>query len=316
MTTIASRPAIRLDPTLLELAESQHGILTTTQLAAAGLSPPTLVALVRTGTLQHPGRGLYLVASMASDDRVARHRQLVAGAFALYPDAVLTSASALLAQDLPVWGADLGRPTILRPVNRSGGVGCFWVRVQRWGRAVIDTPWGPAATVADALAQLAVDAGIGPGVACADAALRLGLVTPAAMSEAVDAMGSWPRRCRAVTMNALADGRRESVGESRVGAVLAGAGIAVVPQYEVRDESGALVGRVDFLVEGTRVVIEFDGKVKYGSGDADVLWREKKREDRLRRLGYVVVRLTWADLETPGVVVARVRAALAALAVR
>ncbi|MGL5865201.1 MAG: type IV toxin-antitoxin system AbiEi family antitoxin domain-containing protein [Dermatophilaceae bacterium] len=311
MTTITSQLDPPLDPTLCELATSQHGVLTTTQLAAAGMSAPALVALVRSGALQHPGRGLYVVASMARADQIGRHRQLVAGAFVLYPDAVLTSTSALLAQGLSVWGADLSRPSILRPVNRSGGVGCFWVRARRWGREVVETPWGPAATTADALAQLAVDAGIGPGVACADAALRLGLVTPGAMSEAVDAMGSWPRRSRAVTMNALGDGRRESVGESRVGVVLAGAGIIVVPQYEVRDESGVLVGRVDFLVEGTSVVIEFDGKVKFGSGEPEVLWREKRREDRIRRLGYRVVRLTWEDLERSGAVVARVRAALA-----
>ncbi len=83
------------------------------------------------------------------------------------------------------------------------------------------------------------------------------------------------------------DGRRESVG-------------------------GARGWRVDFLVTGTNVIVEFDGKVKYASGDGDVLWKEKRREDRLRRLGYVVVRLTWADLERPGAVAAAVRRALRA----
>jgi len=43
-----------------------------------------------------------------------------------------------------------------------------------------------------------------------------------------------------------------------------------------------------------------------------VLWKEKRREDRLRRLGYVVVRLTWADLERPGGVAAAVRRAIKA----
>lgn len=76
--------------------------------------------------------------------------------------------------------------------------------------------------------------------------------------------------------------------------------------------TGAFVARVDFLVAGTRVVVEFDGKSKYADGDPAVLWAEKRREDRLRRLGYVVVRITWADLETPGAVAARVRTALAA----
>ena len=62
-------------------------------------------------------------------------------------------------------------------------------------------------------------------------------------------------------------------------------------------------------MDGANVVVEFDGKVKYAAGDPEVLWDEKRREDRLRRLGYVVVRITWADLERPGAVAAAVRAA-------
>ena len=72
------------------------------------------------------------------------------------------------------------------------------------------------------------------------------------------------------------------------------------------------MARVDFLVTGTNVVVEFDGRMKYDSGDPGILWAEKKREDALRRLGYVVVRLTWADLERPGAALAKVRSAIAA----
>ena len=97
-------------------------------------------------------------------------------------------------------------------------------------------------------------------------------------------------------MLAHVDGRSESVGESRLRFALAVAGITLEPQVVVTDEVGDFVARVDFLVAGTRVVVEFDGKVKYGYGGADVLMAEKRREDRLRRLGYAVVRVTWADL--------------------
>ncbi|MFW5472506.1 hypothetical protein ACOCJ5_04280 [Knoellia sp. CPCC 206450] len=83
---------------------------------------------------------------------------------------------------------------------------------------------------------------------------------------------------------------------------------------EVRDAFGRLVGRVDFLVEGTSVIVEFDGRVKFAAGDPAVLWAEKRREDELRALGYVVVRITWADLQVPGQVAAKVRRALAAAA--
>ena len=59
------------------------------------------------------------------------------------------------------------------------------------------------------------------------------------------------------------------------------------------------------------MVIEFDGKIKYGGvGGLQALVDEKAREDRLRALGYEIVRLTWADLARPGRVKVMVLAAV------
>jgi len=287
-------------------------MVTTQQAAAAGISAPALVSLVKAGVLRHPGRGLYAVEALvaARSEHEEWHRQLCAGAFLVYPDAVLAGTSALLAHGIPVWGASLAVPSILRPVKRRGGMGAFWVRPLRG--AVVQTPWGPASTVADALVQHALDRGIVPGVVSADAALREHLVTGDELVLATAAVDTWPHASRATSMLAFVDGRRESVGESRCGVALAVAGIPVLPQVSIHEADGRFVARVDFLVEGTRVVLEFDGKVKFSAGDPQVLWDEKRREDRLRRLGYAVVRLTWADLERPGAVAAVVRSALRA----
>ena len=285
-------------------------MLTTAQATAAGVSAPVLVKLVKAGVLRHPGRGLYAVEALVESDPEAWHRQLCAGAFLLYPDAVLAGTSALLAHGIPVWGAPLTTPSILRPVKRAGGMSAFWVRPAR-GESV-STDWGPASPPASALVQHAVDHGIVTGVVSADAALREGSATLDQLTEQVDAVATWPHSSRAASMLRLVDGRRESVGESRCGVALAMAGVDVTPQVTIRDERGDFVARVDFLVDGTKVVIEFDGKVKYAAGDPGVLWDEKRREDRLRRLGYVVVRITWAQLERPGAVAAAVRAALRA----
>ncbi|MFL6078522.1 MAG: type IV toxin-antitoxin system AbiEi family antitoxin domain-containing protein [Ornithinibacter sp.] len=297
-----------LDAALVTTARSQQGMFTTAQALRAGLSPAMLVALVKAGVLRHPGRGLYAVEALADPDPESWHRQLCAGAFLLYPDAVLAGTSALLAHGITVWGVSLSSPSILRPVKRAGGMSAFWVRPAR-GEAVT-TGWGPASRPATALVQHAVDHGIVTGVVSADAALRQGTVTLDALATEHAAVATWPHSSRAASMLRLVDGRRESVGESRCGVALAMAGIDVTPQVPIVDERGSFVARVDFLVDGTRVVIEFDGKVKYAAGDPKVLWDEKRREDRLRRLGYVVVRITWAQLEQPGAVVAAVRAAL------
>jgi hypothetical protein len=54
------------------------------------------------------------------------------------------------------------------------------------------------------------------------------------------------------------------------------------------------------------VVGEFDGKLKYAvpAGAAaqeagEVVWREKQREDRLRRVGNRMARWVWADAMAP-----------------
>jgi very-short-patch-repair endonuclease len=302
------RTGTTLDTALLALAESQEGVLTTAQLLAAGYCSRAVVDLVGRAVLDHPGRGLYIVRAQARTEELSRHRQLVAGARLLYDDAVLVGASAVLAHGIPVWGVDLGRPSVRRPIVRSGGMRVFHVR--RGAGPSVDTAWGPASPLPDALALLAVDAGIVSGVVSADAALRSERVSTEELARAVADVASWPRGSRAVAMQSFMDGRRESVGESRCGVELGLAGIRVTPQVEIRRPDGRLVGRVDFAVDGTRVVIEFDGKVKYAEGDPRVLWSEKRREDDLRALGYVVVRITWADLERPGAVVAKVRAAL------
>ena len=68
--------------------------------------------------------------------------------------------------------------------------------------------------------------------------------------------------------------------------------------------------RVDFLL-GQKVIVEFDGLMKYAdAAGREALAAEKQREDLLRSLGYEVVRLTWADLARPKRVEALIRSAM------
>ncbi|MEO7268602.1 MAG: type IV toxin-antitoxin system AbiEi family antitoxin domain-containing protein [Knoellia sp.] len=301
-----------LDSALMELARAQHGLFTTTQAQRCGMSPQALSQSVRSGVVLHPAHGLYAVASLVDPTSPEQwHQVLCFGASLLWDDASLTSTSAVLAHGVTVWGADLARVPVLRPIDRTVRRGVF--RVRRWrGQPVASTPWGPAVELSHALAQHAVDHGIVSGVASADRALHSGLVTPEALRQAAEVLAPFRHGSRAMAMVAFADGLRESVGESRCAVVLTTAGLIVDAQVEIRDSTGHLVGRADFVVRGTNVIVEFDGRLKYDSGDPGVLWAEKKREDALRRLGYVVVRLTWADLERPGAAAAKVRSALAA----
>ncbi|UMG91172.1 hypothetical protein [Nocardioides sp. TF02-7] len=60
--------------------------------------------------------------------------------------------------------------------------------------------------------------------------------------------------------------------------------------------------------------LEFDGREKYlkhrrpGESIEDAVLREKRREDLICQLtGWRCIRITWADLERPGVVAQRIR---------
>ncbi|MFC7489894.1 MULTISPECIES: hypothetical protein [unclassified Knoellia] len=288
-------------------------MFTTAQAHRTGMDKSSLARAVADGVALHPMRSLYAVAQVVDATSPMRwHRHLAVGSRLIYPDLMFASVTAVLAHDVAVWGCDLSRPQVLRPISRSTGVRGLRVRPTR-GKAV-DTPWGPAASPADALVQLAMDYGTEQGVVSADHALHHGVVTTEALAVAVAGVENWPDAHKARSMAALMCGLRESVGESRCGIALELAGIRVTPQVEIRDAFGNLVGRVDFLVDGANVVVEFDGRVKFEDGDPEVLWAEKKREDRLRRLGYTVVRIIWADLERPGVVAAKVRSAIRAAA--
>lgn len=80
-------------------------------------------------------------------------------------------------------------------------------------------------------------------------------------------------------------------------------------QVAFHDENG-LIGYADMVWEALGVIGEADGLGKYQTRED--LIAEKRREDRLRALGWIVVRWTWDEiLRNPGAVVERVRRAAA-----
>lgn len=101
-----------------------------------------------------------------------------------------------------------------------------------------------------------------------------------------------------------ATGLAESVFESMTAAAFRRLGLEFAQQVELHAAGGEFVARVDFVVQG--VVVEADGWGKYfdaeqtDGGDAVAAFKaEKRREDRIRALGYRVVRIEWRDLHQP-----------------
>lgn len=141
-------------------------------------------------------------------------------------------------------------------------------------------------------------------VAAADHALRHDMCTPSDLSAEVAAIprGGHGRAAAQLTVD-LAEPESMSPGESlsRVQMFLLD---LPRPRLQVahHDDEGR-IGIVDFDWPG--VVGEFDGKVKYrvpagcsAEEAAEIVWREKLREDRLRR-GAQVARWTWQTALNP-----------------
>jgi very-short-patch-repair endonuclease len=148
---------------------------------------------------------------------------------------------------------------------------------------------------------------LGTAVAALDAMVRADAVTLGQLRRmADDGAGRFGvgRVRRAVP---LVDPRAESAPESRVRLALVLAGLAPEPQYEVR-AAGRFVARVDFAWPHAKVALEYDGAYHFEDGQ---IVRDDERLDRLRAAGWVVIRISAADLRDLDAVVEKVRQVLA-----
>jgi hypothetical protein len=206
------------------------------------------------GSIRRIRRGAYVIDRLVSSDRPEDR-------YATEVRAVLLSRgrrtwashhAALAMAGLPLVECDLGRIDVCSPVARS---------FSRTGLTTHPLPQGEATTVmsgvrtvslATALAQVA-QRNVKAAVVAGDAALRARTITLADLARCLMGNG----------LVSLLDPAAESPGESLTRLLLTSMGWSVRSQVRLHDEAG-LIGRVDFLVAG-RVVVEFDGLVKYGA---------------------------------------------------
>ncbi|WP_371406421.1 hypothetical protein OHA10_12840 [Kribbella sp. NBC_00662] len=229
---------------------------------------------------------------------------------------VVSHQSAALLHGLPVWGTDLAAAHFTRlgaGQSRSGRQ----IRVHRGALAadeIVELNGLQVTACERAVVETACTTSYEVGVVLADGAWRLGLSARDRLAAVVRRHRHWHGLPAARAAVEFADGRSESVGESRLRVLMANHGLpAPELQVEIRDEAGRFIGRVDFLLVGT-LVVEFDGAVKYGD-TADAVLAEKRREDRLRERGYGVIRINWADLGRPHETAARLWRAVSMYAV-
>lgn len=133
----------------------------------------------------------------------------------------------------------------------------------------------------------------------ADSALRLGAereLIRRILSDSAGARGI--RRARQVL--SLADPRSESPGETLVRWIAHFYDLPPLsPSVPVRTASGEFF--IDLGWPELKVGIEFDGAVKYSGGDygdpAERLLAQERRERALRAAGWLIIRVTWDELD-------------------
>jgi len=284
------------------------------ELRAAGYMADELRRMLRSGAVTALRRGVY-VEGAQPDDAAARHALLTRAAVAeLDGSAVVSHVSAAVLHGLPVWGLPLEVVQVTRNRRRTGArcgtrVHLHSAPLTEDKTVVVDGVL--CTTVARAVVDMAREAPFEQSLVSADAALRSGL-DRGELGEALQRARGWQGVPAARRVAAFADGRSESVGESRSRVAIALAGLpAPLLQFPVR--YGRSTAYTDFGWERQRTVGEFDGKVKYGRpgepgrAAGDAVYAEKLREDAIRAEGWEVVRWRWADLHDFATTAARIR---------
>lgn len=297
-------------------------IASTRQLLEAGIDDRVITACVRWGILVRIRRAAYARTGLwnalshweQDDYRIDAH---AAGA---QHSAVYSHTSAARLHGFAVWdagpvihivnkansGSSHGSDVVVHrtPAGSGDTVGAR----TRDGRPVLAT--APVRTVIDCARILAPE----PAAVIGDSALRSGV----SIEQLTAALGSaeFTRgRARAAKLIGLLDRRAESAGETRTRLLLARLGIEP-PEIQFCIKTALGTYRADYAWPRIRLILEFDGRAKYFDyrPTPEALLLERRRESALIELGWRVIRLTWADLDRPDVVAARLAAAFAAAA--
>ncbi|HXS65105.1 MAG TPA: type IV toxin-antitoxin system AbiEi family antitoxin domain-containing protein [Streptosporangiaceae bacterium] len=295
------------------------GILTTAELARAGITRSHLRILTGRGALVPLGRGLYAKAHLVSRLNSAKAGppalRLAAAVAAAGPDAVGSHQHAALIHGLPL----LTRPRtdlvdVTRPPGTSTshsarpGTRVHAAAIPAGHRTVVSGI--PVTTVARTVIDLARTTPVRDGVVTADSALHAKKTTKTELYAVIDACPRWPGIARARRVTDFSDGLAESPFESIARVAFHD---AELPPPQLQAEvggDGRVIARVDFYWPAHATIAEADGAGKYQ--DPGVARRQLQRDAELRAAGFQVVHFNWQEFHiSPDQVIQAITAAFA-----
>lgn len=292
--------------------ETRQGFIARADVLALSLDDRFIRRQLSSGVWTRVRKGAYCYTQNWQQlDAVERHRRLSRAVLHSHGNAVvLSKVSGLLARSgCEVWGIDLTRVHVTRRDARSGSIERDVVHHEGVisdddievvdGLLVMKEPRCVIETIATA--------GVERGLVVADSALHGARVDADELGATLEMLRPCTGSRTVDLVLRFADGRAESVGESRARFLYWSQGLPRPEvQFSVFDNQGQLVGICDLAWPRHRLLFEFDGKIKYGrllkpgQEPGDVVFQEKLREDALRRAtGWALERATWADLSRP-----------------
>lgn len=289
-------------------------------LVADGWNDRAILGQVRSGRWTRIRQGAYVDTGVwraldAVDQHVVRTRAVVRQS---RTPVVVSHISALPFHLAPMWGLDLDDVHLTRRDGHAGRreAGVRQHRGQLVPGDVVERFGMPVTSATRTALEVTVTASAECALVVVNHLLHVGATSPELLRDRYrKGIETWPSSLRTDLVLRRATAACESVGESRFWHLCATSGLPrPVPQFVIVDPLTGTVFRIDFAWPDLGVFLEFDGREKYVDPwhAGDILFREKRREDRIREItGWSCVRVTWADLRQPDHVVARVRAAFA-----
>jgi predicted transcriptional regulator of viral defense system len=308
---VNTRPSPFDDDGMSDIGRLRRELIFVEDARAVGVDPRELQRACRKGVMTRVRRGVYIPTSLwrELDGRDQHLLAIVAVTHRCQPPFLVAGASAGAVWGLPYAAAWPAEVTLLIPAATGG-------KSERGVRRTVVSAEGAVGVAIDGI----------PVTTFARTALDMARTEDFPMAVAILDRAMWRRDANAATIDELyrelgragfvrrgghlvralsfASELSDSPYESLTRATIHELGfVAPLLQVELRDREGIITP--DFLWPGIAAA-EFDGRVKYtrdeftGGDPSGVVWREKKREDRLRRLVPTVVRIVADDVHDRG----------------
>ena len=300
--------------------QAQRGFIARADVLSSGLDDRFIRRQLASGVWTRVRNGAYCFTCTWRDlDALERHRRLARAVLHSHGDGVVLSkvSGLLMRPGCDIWGIDLRRVHVTRRDGRSGSLEHDVVHhegalsdddieivngllVMKEARCVVET---------------VASAGVERGLVVADSSLHAGRIELDGLVASFHRLRHARGRRTVDLVLRLAEAGAESVGESRARFLYWSQGLPRPEvQFHVFDAQGRLLGISDLAWPAHRLLFEFDGRAKYGrllkagQEPGDAVFKEKLREDLLRRAtGWAMERATWEDLSRPVATARRLR---------